>query len=97
MLTASYPHRPKNLTTLRLFVPSEMVSEALNAGPWVSWQEKSDHGCRYIGMMIFMMACIGSRWRHIQPAGLTTALVGIHFFQNRKILNHKNVVFTEAK
>ena len=44
MLTASYPHRPKNLTTLRLFVPSEMVSEALNAGPWVSWQEKSDHG-----------------------------------------------------
>jgi len=66
MLTASYPHRPKNLTTLRLFVPSEMVSEALNAGPWVSWQEKSDHGRRYIGMMIFMMACIGSRWRYIQ-------------------------------
>ena len=31
------------------------------------------------------------------PAGLTTALVVIHFFQNRKILNHKNVVFTEAK
>ena len=53
MLTASYPHRPKNLTTLRLFVPSEMVSEALNAGPWVSWQEKSDHGCRYIGMIDF--------------------------------------------
>ena len=31
------------------------------------------------------------------PAGLTTALVVIHFFQNRKILNHQKVVFTEAK
>ena len=63
------------------FLP-QTVSPIIQWKITVAWKETN------IGDIPFLL-------KH--PAGLTTALVVIHFFQNRKILNHKNVVFTEAK